>query len=75
MTVDRARVSHHASLRWLQRVDPREPRPGECVLDALRRAEPVERPDVTGDAYHDPETNTTLVVAPNGCVRTLWGGR
>jgi hypothetical protein len=68
-------VSHHASLRWLQRVNPREPRPGERVLDALRRADRVERDDVTGEAYRDPETNTTLVVAPDGTVRTLWGGR
>jgi len=70
-----ATVSHHASLRYLQRVNPREPNPAERVLDALGRAEPVERPDVTGEAFRDPETNTTLVVAPDGCVRTLWGER
>jgi hypothetical protein len=67
-------VSHHASLRWLQRVDAREPRPAECVLAALDRAEAVDRPGVTGDAYLDRVTDTLLVVAPDGCVRTVWPG-
>ncbi|WP_049938139.1 hypothetical protein [Haloplanus natans] len=67
-------VSHHASLRWLQRVDAREPRPGECVLAALDRAEAVDRPGVIGDAYLDRVTDTLLVVAPDGCVRTVWPG-
>jgi hypothetical protein len=70
-----AAVSHHASFRYLERVDAREPWPAERVLEALDRAEPDPDADVVGRAFYDGETDTTLVVAPDGCVRTLLRGR
>jgi len=68
-------VSHHASFRYLERVDAREPWPSERVLEALQRAEQYDAPHVVGRAHYDAETDTTLVVAPDGCVRTLLRGR
>lgn len=65
-----ADVSHHAVLRWLQRVDTDEPRPAERVAEALTRASHVGARD-QGAAFRDPETGAVLVVDHDGGVRTV----
>jgi hypothetical protein len=63
-----ADVSHHAALRWLQRVDSREPRPAERVREAVERAEAYPERD---DAVRDPRTGAILLLADDGGVRTV----
>jgi len=66
-------VSIHAALRFLERIDPREPFPDERVREMFARATPVDRPGVDGVAYRDDETETLLVVDDDAAsVITLW---
>jgi len=65
-----AAVSHHAALRWLQRVDGGEPRPAERVAEAFARAAYAGDRDQAA-TFRDPETGALLVVAPDGGVRTV----
>lgn len=66
-----ADVSHHAALRWLQRVDAAEARPAERVAEAVARAVPTRTDPDHGDAVRDPETGAVLLVDPDGGVRTV----
>lgn len=66
-----AHVTHHAALRWLQRIDAREPRPAERVREALARAVPARVEVDRGEALRDPETGAVLVRDPDDGVRTV----
>lgn len=66
--------SHHAALRYLQRLDPRERHPKERVRELFERARPADRDDVEGDAFLDEKTDTVLVAdLEDRTIVTLWG--
>ncbi|MDS0223808.1 hypothetical protein NDI54_20990 [Haloarcula sp. S1AR25-5A] len=56
------RITDHAPLRYLQRVDPTEAFPGERLRAMYDRARRVRRDGVEGAAYLDDETDALLVV-------------
>jgi hypothetical protein len=55
-------ITTHGSLRYLQRVDPRESFPEQRLREMYDRARSVTVDHIDGDAYQDPETETVLVV-------------
>ena len=66
-------ASYHAALRYLQRIDAREPHPRQRIKELYERARPARRDDVDGEALLDDATGTLLVTdRDRGEVVTLW---
>ena len=55
-------ISHHAKLRYLQRIDPNEPFPSGPIARAVADGQLVDDPDVAADDLRAIEGNGIRVV-------------
>ena len=64
-------ISHHAKLRYLQRIDSNEPFPGGPISRAVADGQLVDDPDVEADDLRAIEGNGIRVVMTRGFDRVV----